>query len=92
MEIGLGMLSFLPLYLPASTEPTGQQLSQSAWSAVTPHHYQQANLRRLPPDQNPKDKYATAADSPEQHERILIQVGQFLNSIFSRNCKKEISH
>ena len=75
MEIGLVMLSS-PTYLPASTDPTAhQQLSQSAWSAVTPHHYQQPNLRRLPPpDQNPKDKYATAADSPEQHERILIQV------------------
>ena len=71
-----------------------QQISQSAWSAVTPHHHtatdrysrtdryqnpdSQRSLRQ-PQDQpqNPRDRYATAAGTPE-NERSLIQVRQNL--------------
>lgn len=57
-----------------------QQISQSAWSAVTPHHhtatdrYQHRDSQRSrQPQDHPKDRYATAADTPE-NERSLIQV------------------
>ena len=68
-----------------------QQISQSAWSAVTPHHHTATTDRysrtdryqnpdsqrslRQPQDQpqNPRDRYATAAGTPE-NERSLIQV------------------
>ena len=72
-----------------------QQISQSAWSAVTPHHHTATTDRysrtdryqnpdsqrslRQPQDQpqNPRDRYATAAGTPE-NERSLIQVRQNL--------------
>ena len=80
------------IFLAGSRET--QQISQSAWSAVTPHHHtatdrysrtdryqnpdSQRSLRQ-PQDQpqNPRDRYATAAGTPE-NERSLIQVSQNL--------------
>ena len=70
------------IFLAGSRET--QQISQSAWSAVTPHHGHTATDRyqhrdsqrsRQPQDQpqNPRDRYATAAGTPE-NERSLIQV------------------
>lgn len=92
-EINVGKMSNYPapfpkcndmlFYFLAGSRET-QQISQSAWSAVTPHHGHTATDRyqhrdsqrsRQPQDQpqNPKDRYATAADTPE-NERSLIQV------------------
>jgi hypothetical protein len=91
-EIDVGKMSNYPAPFPnemicpfislAGSRET-QQISQSAWSAVTPHHHtatdryqhRDSQRSRQPQDQpqNPKDRYATAADTPE-NERTLIQV------------------